>query len=225
MTSAKRAQRAKSRATRQSSLAGSRGIPPQMIAFVVLALSAVVILAGQRAAGSAAAAETSQPVPKRVGLWTGQPIEVSPRSLEILETDDVALMEYRLGEEPPLWFARVAGFGKRAAFHPPELCYVGSHFQVLERGPVDVFVNGKQQRVMRLLLAKGEERVETWYWFTAEGRVTPNYYQQQLWLLSDLIRRRRASGTLVRISTPVDSPERASRRLLAFVASWDLQST
>jgi EpsI family protein len=187
----------------------------------VLALSASVLWAAQRAP-SPAAGPSALPVPERVGLWTGRPIEVPHRSLEILETDDVALMEYRLGQEPPLWFARVAGFGKRAAFHPPELCYVGSHFEVLERGPVDVFVNGKEQRVMRLLLAKGQERVETWYWFTANDRVTPNYYQQQLWLLADLIRRRPASGTLVRISTPVEAPESASRRLLAFVASWDM---
>jgi EpsI family protein len=208
-----------SRAKRQAPLS------PRAIALTLLACSAAVIWAGQRAAGSAASADVSQPVPEQVGLWTGRPIEVPDRSLEILETDDVALMEYRLGQEPPLWFARVAGFGKRAAFHPPELCYVGSHFEILERGPVDVFVNGKEQRVMRLLLAKDQERVESWYWFTAGERVTPNYYQQQLWLLADLVRRRPASGTLVRISTPVDSRDSASRRLLAFVASWDMNDT
>lgn len=160
------------------------------------------------------------PVPDRLGPWTGRPLEVNRRAIEPLETGDVALMEYRLGTEPPVWLARVAGFGTRAAFHPPELCYVGSHFEMLEHGPITVMVNGGAQRVMRLVIGQGGKRYETWYWFTANGRVTPSYYQQQLWLVTDAIHRKPMSGTLVRISTPREAPAAAHRRLLAFVAAF-----
>ncbi len=170
------------------------------------------------AAGSVVEAAT---VPTELGSWKGTAIEVSHRAIEILETPDVALMEYRLGKEPPLWFARVSGFGNRAAFHPPELCYVGSHFEVLERGPITVFVKGQQRRLMRLVIGQGSERFEAWYWFTANGQITPSYYRQQAWLLFDALRRKPASGTLVRISTPLDDAQHAHRRLLAFLVSWD----
>ena len=193
---------------------------PKSVALTILAFFAWLLWAGQSSAR--ATTQLTPPVPSQLGPWVGTPVPVEQRALEILETDDVTLMDYRLGKsEPPVWFAQVAGFGKRAAFHPPELCYVGSHFEVLERGPISVMVNGETRQVMRLVIGQGKERFEAWYWFTADGQVTPNYYQQQIWLLRDAMRRKPMSGTLVRISTRLDESERAHRRLLAFVTSWD----
>ncbi|MCI0557265.1 MAG: EpsI family protein, partial [Nitrososphaera sp.] len=82
--------------------------------------------------------------PLQVGLWAGKPLEVEKRAFSILETDDVSLTEYRLGKEVPVWMARVGGLDNRAAFHPPELCYIGSHFEILERKPMKVIVNGQR---------------------------------------------------------------------------------
>ena len=192
---------------------------PHVLAFTSLAVCAWLVWAGDSPA--ARSTQKVTPAPNQIGLWEGKPLDVADRTLEILETDDVSLMEYHLGKEPPVWFAQVAGLGNRAAFHPPELCYVGSHYQVVERGPISVIVNGQSRQVMRLVVTKGTERFETWYWFTADQRVTSNYYQQQLWLTADSITRRPMSGTLVRISTPIEEPQRSHRRLLAFVTAWD----
>lgn len=192
--------------------------PPSSLAFVVLALSTWALWAGQYAP---AIEQDVPPPPTQLGLWTGQPLDVDQRAVEILETDDVSLMEYRMGDEPPVWFSQVAGFGKRAAFHPPELCYIGSHFEVLDRAPITVVVNGQPRRLMRLVIGQSGKRYEAWYWFTANDRVTPNYYQQQLWLVMDAVSRRPMNGTLVRISTEEDSAEASHRRLLAFLTSLD----
>lgn len=62
------------------------------------------------------------PVPLVLGGWTGRAVEVTQRTIDILETEDVELKEYGQGDQPPVWLARVTGFGTRAAFHPPELC-------------------------------------------------------------------------------------------------------
>ncbi len=158
------------------------------------------------------------------GVWTGTALPNDPRSLSLLETDDVTLMEYRLGQEPPVWLVRVGGFGTRAAFHPPELCYVGSDFEVLERGPITVLVNGEARRVMRLVVTQQGQRREAWYWFTADGRTTPSYLTQQFWLVADALRRRPSAGTLVHISSPMENPRAVSRRLLAFLAALDWDS-
>ena len=192
---------------------------PRVLALAVLAGGTWWLWAQElapKALGPAAA-----PVPHRVGLWRGATLPVDARTKAILETDDVSLMEYRLGEEPPVWFTQVAGFGNRAAFHPPEICYVGSHYEVLERGPITVRINGSDRRVMRLVVGQGAERSEAWYWFTADARSTPNYYQQQAWLMLDAMRRRPGSGTLVRISTVLDDPVKCQRRLLAFLTSYE----
>ena len=200
---------------------------PQLLAAGLLAAALWAIRAGRPAYSSpSVTAETrrgASDAPAAIGPWRGAPLAVEDRVVDILETDDVALMEYRRKpNEPPVWLARVAGFGNRAAFHPPELCYVGSHFEVLERGPVTVEINGSPRRLMRLIIGQEGKRYEAWYWFTAGIRVTPNYYQQQWWLMRDAVRGQRSTGTLVRISTPVDhAPQVSFDRLLRFVGEWD----
>lgn len=190
---------------------------PQPVALLCLSLAAWLVWA---APGSSSSEASHAGLPPVLGLWSGEPLAVPPRTLKLLGTDQVALMAYRMGQEPPVWLARVDGIGNRAAFHPPEICYVGSHFAVLERGVQTVMVHGQPHRVMRLLVGQGQERFEVWYWFTAGGRVTPSYYQQQAWLLLDTVRGKRMSGSLVRISTSVDTVEAAHRRLLAFVTQY-----
>ena len=198
---------------------------PQITAFVILSAAAGLVWTARLVQPSILPAPSVQEsainqVPSTVGEWAGRPMALDQRVFEILETRDVASLEYRRGDEPPIWLAQVAGFGTRAAFHPPEICYVGSHFEVLEREQLAVAVNGQPQRLMRLVIGQGAQRFEAWYWFTAGERVTHNYYQQQLWLLADALHRRPMSGTLVRISTSLDDPARAHQRLLGFVEAF-----
>jgi len=209
-----------------SSLNPASILRPQAAALIILSAAAAAVWTQPRAESSRGASSVRQAlpadgVPAALGEWVGAPIALDQRVFEILETRDVASMEYRRGTESPVWLAQVAGFGTRAAFHPPELCYVGSHFEVLERGPVAVTIHERPQRLMRLVLRQRGRRFEAWYWFTAGRRVTPNYYQQQLWLLADAIAGKPMSGTLVRISTPLEDPDRAHSRLRAFVEAFE----
>ncbi|MBI4355963.1 MAG: EpsI family protein [Candidatus Omnitrophica bacterium] len=186
---------------------------PPSVAWLCLGLATWLVWARPMTTHSTGRAT---PVPATIGAWVGISIPADQRVIEILETDDVDLLEYRHGAEAPVWLARVAGFGNRAAFHPPELCYIGSHYEVLERGTMTVRVGGAPRRLMRLVLGQDHKRFEAWYWFTANGRVTENYYRQQLWLLLDAMRGRPLAGTLVRISTPLDDAGRSRERLLTF---------
>ena len=195
---------------------------PSALALGVLALAAWLLWSGQPSVSLVPLSREA--VPLTLGPWAGKPVQMDPRVFEILETKDVTVMEYRMGEEAPIWLAQVEGFGKRAAFHPPELCYVGSHFEVFERGPLEVVINGQQKRVMRLVVGQGRDQFEAWYWFTANGRVTPSYYQQQWWLMTDAIQRKPMAGTLVRISTLMEDVASSHRRLLAFATSLDAAS-
>jgi len=191
------------------------------IALLVLgALAALTWSAGARGRMVLSAPAAPVPVELELGLWSGTRLPVDARARELLETDELSLMEYRMGQEPPVWLGRVAGFGSRAAFHPPELRSVGSHVEVLERQPLTVLVHGRSLDLMRLVIGQDGQQYEAWYWFTANGRVTPSYYRQQLWLVLDAIHGRPMSGTLVRISTSADDPKAARRRLLAFLTAF-----
>ena len=189
---------------------------PRVLAIAVMALFAWLLRAGQPVSTLSPTAQT----PAAVGPWSGTPLTDPGVAPAAQDSGSVALMEYRLGQEPPVWLSEVDGVGTRAAFHPPELCFVGSNLEILERTPITVFANGTSHRVMRLVVGQNGHRYESWYWFTANDRVTPNYYQQQLWLAVDSVRREPVSGALVRISTPAaDGSEASRRRLLAFFTS------
>jgi len=187
-----------------------------VIVAVLLAASGLMHL-GSTPVTRESAASKAPLIPTVMGEWEGKIIPVDERTIQILETDDVALVEYHRGSEPSIQLALVSGFGNRAAYHPPELCYVGSHYEILDRGKITVDLDGAKQPVMRLRVGRDEAMTEVWYWFTANDRVTHNYYQQQLWLVMDAIRRRPTSGTLMRISTPVDTEKDARKRLESFI--------
>ncbi|MBI4343735.1 MAG: EpsI family protein [Candidatus Omnitrophica bacterium] len=198
----------------------ARIFSPRVIALLVLLGAAWLVWQGAAPAqANAPMAAAGGGMPSALPGWQVEALPADARSLQLLETDDVILAKYRLGEQPPVWLVQVAGFGNRAAFHPPELCFVGSNFEVLARGPLTVDVHGRPRRLMRLVVGRGKDRMEAWYWFTAGERVTPSYYRQQLWLVADTLRGRPASGTLVRISTPLDNPAQARERLLSFMGA------
>ena len=193
---------------------------PQTLAFGLLGMSALLVCLGKGASGIDEAAVGGS-IPAALGSWVGRPLPVEKRSLEILETTDVTAMEYRQRTGNPVWLTRVGGLGQRTAFHPPEICYVGSHFEILDRRAMALSLGGKEYRLMRLVLSQGKERFETWYWFTANGRFTSSYLQQQLWLLADRIRGRGMSGTLMRVTTPLEEPAASRRRLTNFLGELD----
>lgn len=197
---------------------------PRAGAFACLAVAAGFLWApklDQKQPGLSSAAAVFPAIPVQVGQWQGRALAVGDRVIEILETDAVSLMEYKRAAGHPVWLAYVAGFGNRAAFHPPEICYVGSHYEVLERGPITISINGQSQQLMRLVIGQDKARYEAWYWFTANDRVTPSYYQQQWWLLLGTIKGSHSSGTLVRISTLLDDSQATHERLLDFAANWN----
>ncbi|MCM8812058.1 MAG: EpsI family protein [Candidatus Omnitrophica bacterium] len=192
---------------------------PSPIAFLVMVSAAGLVWAANNA-NSQGQVVAASPLPESIGEWKGTPVGVDARTYEILETKDVTLVEYAVPEEPAVLFARVGGFGKnRAAFHPPEICFAGADFEIRQRGPMTVELGGRRQRLMRLVIAQEGKEYETWYWFTANGRVTPNYYQQQWWLFSDLLKGRSMYGTLVRISTSREDPIKSQDRLNRFLAA------
>lgn len=192
---------------------------PAGVALLLLAGTAGLVW-WQPAAGAPAGSLLAA-APAQLGAWQGKTLSVEARALEILETDDVVLAEYARGEEPPVWLAQVGGFGNRAAFHPPELCYVGSHYEVEGREVLTVPTVSGPRRVMRLRIRQGTDHFEAWYWFTVGARMTPSYYEQQWWLIAQSLQGHPMSGTLVRISTPATPEAGTGARLAAFLEAWE----
>ncbi len=192
---------------------------------LVLALCLSGLAVMRLAAASPSGAVSLPTIPLQMGRWEGQDQAVDERSKGLLGTDQVVVREYRNGEGATIWLAVVYAAENRSAFHPPELCYTGSNFELLEQNTAVIARDDRQAgiEVNRLLMAHMTDRQQqlvAYYWFTAGDRLFTQYHRQQIRLLWNQLRWRPSGGTLVRISTPVDDRgvEAAERRLAELAA-------
>lgn len=181
---------------------------------LALRCAVVLLLCGVGTVVLAGASTTSHgsvplsAIPVRLGAWEGQDLEVDDRTKALLGTDQVVLREYRDPDGMAVWMAVVYAAENRSAFHPPELCYTGSNFELLERRRVAVTTTEEEApAVNRLLLTNGQQRLVAYYWFTAGDRLFTDYHHQQVRLIWDQMRHQPSNGTLVRVSTLVDGED------------------
>ena len=69
-------------------------------------------------------------------------------------------------------------------------------------------------------MEKGESRELVYFWFDQRGRILTNAYEMKIYNIWDALMKRRTDGALVRIITPIASPEKiddADRRLQGFI--------
>lgn len=113
---------------------------------------------------------------------------------------------------------RVGGRGgSGSGIHPPKHCLPGSGWDIIGANKVAVDYPGLPERpteVMRLLIAKGEERQLVYYWYQERGRVIADDWKKPLYMFWDRATRHRSDGSLVRFTIPVvqGDDERADKQ-------------
>ncbi len=119
---------------------------------------------------------------------------------------------------------RKSGGGlSRSAIHLPKHCLPGSGWDVIETGTVELDLPGLPQRpatVNRLVIAKGNQRQLTYYWYQSRGRVIAADYMKMVHLFWDRATKSRTDGSLVRFAVQIDrSDEESAEADLREVAS------
>ena len=189
---------------------------------VVLALPLIGLAVIKLASASQSGVASIPAIPLRLGSWEGTDQAVDERTKGLLGTDQVLVREYRNSHGDAIWAAVVYAAENRSAFHPPELCYTSSNFELVEQGTSAVARNDRGDRPMvnRLLMTNRQQRLLAYYWFTAGDRFFTHYHSQQLQLVWNQIRRRPSGGTLVRISILIgeDGVASAEQRLSEIAA-------
>lgn len=143
--------------------------------------------------------------PIQVGEWAGKVMPMDKRVYEILGTDKVLLRQYADKKDEKVWIAVVYGEQNRQSFHPPEYCYLGGGNVELLDKEVSKIAIGEQKfmDVNKLIFQMGRSKQLVFYWFTAGGLMTENYYKQQVYFVMNQLKYRKSGGTLVRISTTI----------------------
>lgn len=102
---------------------------------------------------------------------------------------------------------RVAGGGASGSgIHPPKHCLPGSGWDIIAAKKVTLDYPGLPERpaaVMRLVIAKGEQRQLVYYWYQERGRIIADDWKKPLFMFWDRATQRRSDGALVRLTIPI----------------------
>lgn len=99
------------------------------------------------------------------------------------------------------------GGNPESAIHLPKHCLPGSGWDVIETGTTKLDLAGLPQApvsVNRFVIAKGNQRQVTYYWYQSRGRVVARDYMKMLYLFWDRTTTGRTDGGLVRFAVHLD---------------------
>lgn len=155
--------------------------------------------------------------PMTTGDWQATDIPLSEHDYEILETRNLIMREYKNSRGDSVYLYIVYSENNRKVTHPPELCFTGSGLTIIDKSSLQLTNNIK---AVRLLMEKGNARQVVAYWFRAGSLNTDRYVKQQLKVVFDLLRGKRTSCALIRLSTDIkdNNQEVALELLKSFTA-------
>jgi len=92
------------------------------------------------------------------------------------------------------------------SIHPPAHCLPGSGWDIIDNQTVPLELEGMpggHGSVKRLIVARGELRQLTYYWYQSRGRVISEDWKKILFVGFDRATRGRTDGSLIRFSVPI----------------------
>jgi len=98
------------------------------------------------------------------------------------------------------------------SIHPPEHCLPGSGWDIIDNQTVELELEGMpggHGSVKRLIIARGDLRQLTYYWYQSRGRVVSQMWKKILYVGLDRAIRGRTDGSLVRFSVPISRNDEA----------------
>jgi len=192
---------------------------------VGLVLSAVLVLAVRIEffRNHAAAAVDFSRIPLNFGPWQGKDLTIESYVYEILETKNVLARRYRDARGRDVYLSIVYSGNDRQSFHPPEICYLGSGLELVDRTRETVNLSGgREVTANRLTMRSDKGKITAWYWFLSGNDFVADFYRQQLQFIWGALRGKELPGALVRVSTMGSSADRAqaARSFIADLAPY-----
>ena len=149
------------------------------------------------------------------GWITAADIPADHRTIELLETKDILMRNYRQGHGPAVLLALVASTSSnRKITHPPEICYRGQGWEILQKRQLRLA--GGIPAIL-LLIHKDQRQRAVLYWYKFGQSYTTNYYYHQAQALFNFFSRQQGGVALIRLSTAIDhNPGESIRQLQRF---------
>ncbi len=170
--------------------------------------------------------------PRMIGTWEARPNPALSQAVEaVLGADDYHSVQLRSPDHTAYvdFFAAWYDDQSDGGTHSPEICLPGAGWEIAWLEQVDIGAEldlGREFRINRAVIQKGEVRMIGYYWFEQQGRHIAWDMEAKFWLLVNGVMQGRTDGALVRLLTPVQRGEteaQAEARLQSvFLASMDV---
>jgi EpsI family protein len=186
------------------------------ILLVILSATAVMTLAYLYPTRKAPNIKYAGKLPTEFDGWTGSDLPIEQATFQILETEDVLIRQYRRIGDPIVGLSVVFAQENRKVAHPPEVCLTGGGWEVQDKRSITL-PNGLD--VVRLVTTRGRMTELHYYWYKSGDLFTDSYIHQQLNIALNHIMLKRASASLLRVTTLVEGDDfnEADTRLTDFV--------
>lgn len=156
--------------------------------------------------------------------WKGRHGDLEQIYIDALKLDDYAMIDYSdsQGHKVNFYSAYYNSQRKGSSAHSPRSCIPGGGWRIQSLKQISVpntYINGKQLRVNRLVIAKGDIKQLVYYWFQQRNRDITNEYMVKIYLFWDALTENRTDGALIRLTTEInteDTLESADKRLSDF---------
>ena len=124
-------------------------------------------------------------------------LKLTKRQSEVLQ-----LIKQNIDETGyPVVLAIIFAKNNRDSFQPPEICYIGSGCEMMEKKIEELNLsNGSSLKTTKLTMKSGVDWTTAWYWFMAGDKTVASYYWQQFYLLKNVFGKEPFRGALIRVS-------------------------
>ena len=162
--------------------------------------------------------------PRQVGDWRCDQPEVMAKDVQSnLGVTDYLLCSYAR-QDPDALIGLYVGYHESQvreqgggagenAIHPPAHCLPGSGWDIIDNQTITLDFEGMPTRpatVKRMLIARGEARQLTFYWYQSRGRVLSEDWKKIIYVGFDRAVKSRTDGSLIRFTLPVHRNEIAA---------------
>jgi len=146
--------------------------------------------------------------PAKLGVWTGKDHLLTEKEYDILETRNLFTREYSDRSGRKIFLFIIYSETNRSVFHPPEVCMVGSGFNIVNKERAEVVSPSRKFYVNKLNTQKGDFKELVLYSYKAGDLYTDNFYLQQAYLAFHQVLGRRVPGATIRVSMPIIGDEK-----------------
>ena len=153
-------------------------------------------------------------------VWYSYILDFDTQTMVILETEAAILRRYVHPRDSVVDFCLVFSRDNRKGTHPPDLCLEGGGQNIIAKNRILVEdIPGRDKLSCReLVVQSGTEQMYYLYTYKCGDRYTDSFWLQQCVILVNGLLNRNAGGTLIRISTPVETEvDEARTKVLKFL--------